>query len=196
MTRRDTIRAALATVSGQHLVFLDQLAAAGEHSGHSSAPPEPDRWRNYKPQFFSPVEFEMIRAYTEILIPADDQPGAREAHVAEYIDFAVNAAAAHAPEMQTEWRRAMAWLMAHRFHGLMPAERLELVERMSAPERDKSARRDGYPIYQLIKAATVFAFYTSRAGLIDTLGYQGLAYLTEFPACNHPEHQKLNGESS
>jgi hypothetical protein len=35
---------------------------------------------------------------------------------------------------------------------------------------------------------TVRAFYTSRVGLIDVLEYQGIAYLTEFPACTHPEH--------
>jgi hypothetical protein len=29
---------------------------------------------------------------------------------------------------------------------------------------------------------TVRAFYTSRIGLIDVLEYQGLAYLSEFPA--------------
>jgi hypothetical protein len=189
MTRRDTIRTALAAASSQPFVLLEHLSAADEHAGHSAAPPEPDRWRNYKPQFFTPVEFEMLQHYTEILIPADDEPGAREAHVSEYIDFAVHAAAAHAPEMQTEWKRAIEWLAKRNFDKMTSAERLALVEGMAAPDHDKSAPRDGYPTYQLIKSMTVFAFYTSRVGMIDNLNYKGLAYLTEFPACTHPEHR-------
>ncbi|MGH9666049.1 MAG: gluconate 2-dehydrogenase subunit 3 family protein [Bryobacteraceae bacterium] len=189
MTRRDTIRAALAAASSQPCVLLEQLSAADKHAGHSTAPPEPDRWRNYKPQFFTLTEFEMLQHYAEILIPADDQPGARDAHVAEYIDFVVHAAAAHAPEMQTGWKQAVAWLASRNFDKSTPAERLALVENMSAPDHDKTASRDGYPTYLLIKNMTVFAFYTSRVGLIDNLNYKGLAYLTEFPACTHPEHQ-------
>jgi hypothetical protein len=28
-------------------------------------------------------------------------------------------------------------------------------------------------------------------GLIDVLEYKGLAYLSEFPACTHREHQRV-----
>jgi hypothetical protein len=35
----------------------------------------------------------------------------------------------------------------------------------------------------------VEGFYTSRVGLVDVLGYKGLAFLSEFPGCTHPEHQ-------
>lgn len=190
MTRRDTIRAALAAASGEPLVLLEQLSAAEHHAVHSEAPPEPDRWRDYKPQFFTAAELEMLRQYTEILIPTDESPGASEAHVAEYIDFIVYSASAHAPEMQAEWKKAVTWLAGRNFDQITPAERLALVESMSAPERDKTASHDGFPTYRLIKNMTVFAFYTSRAGLIDNLEYKGLAYLTEFPACAHPEHMR------
>ncbi|MEO7144341.1 MAG: gluconate 2-dehydrogenase subunit 3 family protein, partial [Bryobacteraceae bacterium] len=192
MTRRDTFRAAaLAAASGPQLIFLQKISAAESHHEHSAAPPEPDRWSNYKPQFFSTEEFETLEGYTEILIPTDDQPGAREAHAAHYIDFTVHAAAANAPEMQTEWRSAMAWLREHKFHDATAGERLAMVERMAAPEHDAAAARDGFPVYKLIKGMAVFAFYTSREGLIGNLGYKGLAYLTEVPACNHPEHHTV-----
>ncbi len=141
--------------------------------------------------FFSPEEFSMLQAYTEILIPSDETPGARDAHVAHYVDFVVSAAAEFAPQMQRQWREAVAWLGVQRFGDLTAPEKLALMERMAAPERDRSAHHDGYPVYSLIKQMTVFAFYTSRAGLVDNLEYQGLAYLTEFPACNHAEHKVL-----
>jgi hypothetical protein len=46
-------------------------------------------------------------------------------------------------------------------------------------------------VYRLIKEMAVHAFYTSRVGLVDVLEYKGLAYLTEFPGCNHPEHHTV-----
>jgi hypothetical protein len=41
----------------------------------------------YKPSFFSPPQFEMAEHLAEMIIPADDKPGAKAAGVAEFIDF-------------------------------------------------------------------------------------------------------------
>ncbi len=181
----------LAAAGGQEFL-ADWLRAAEEHNhGKSAAPPEPDRWTNYEPAFFSPAEFAMVQSYSEILIPTDATPGAREAHVAHYIDFAVNAAAEHAPEMRNEWRTAMTWLAGQKFGELSAEDQLALVKQMAAPERDRTVKHPGYPTYRLIKQMTVFAFYTSRAGLVGDLRYRGNAFLTEFPACNHPEHRRV-----
>ena len=133
----------------------------------------------------------MLDAFSAILIPTDDTPGAREAHVAHFIDFVIDAAAEHAPEMQIEWRRAMDWLRSHDFASLPADRQLTLVIRMSEPETDRTKKHDGFPVYRLIKDMTVRAYYTSRAGLVDALEYKGNAYLTAFPACTHPEHRKV-----
>jgi hypothetical protein len=172
MTRRDlgSIVARAALAAGGQEFFGAWLEAA---PGHSHAPPEPDRWTNYNPKFFALEEFRILDAFTAILIPTDETPGAREAHIAPFIDFVVNSAAEYAPEMQTEWRQAMSWLRAQNFANI------EQID------------RDNSPSYRLIKEMTVRAFYTSRAGLIDDLEYKGNAYLTEFPACTHPEHKKV-----
>lgn len=197
LTRRDAgwiLARAFAGIAGQQF-FTEWLGAAQSAKGHehqasSSAPPEPDRWSAYKPSFFSPVQFQTLDAFTAILIPTDDTPGAREAHVAPFIDFVVNAAAEYAPEMQLEWRNAMAWLEKNNFATLAAAEQLSLVREIAAPEFDKWKAHDGFKTYRLIKDMTVRAFYTSRIGLIDVLEYKGNAYLTQFPGCTHSEHQK------
>ena len=62
---------------------------------------------------------------------------------------------------------------------------------MSRPERERGASHPGYVAYRLIKQQNTFAFYTSRAGLIEALDYRGNSYNLEFPACTHPEHQKV-----
>jgi hypothetical protein len=43
----------------------------------------------YQPQFFTANEYATIERLTELIIPNDGQPGAREAGVAEFIDFMV-----------------------------------------------------------------------------------------------------------
>src|SRR5262249_30245497 len=42
---------------------------------------------SYKPLLFSTEQFRFVERLTEIIIPADDSPGAKEAGVAEFIDF-------------------------------------------------------------------------------------------------------------
>jgi len=192
MTRRDAnwlIMQAAATASAA--TFLAPWLAANHAHRHSSAPADPHDWSSYRAKFFSQEEFQWLDSFTAILIPTDDTPGAREAHVTAFIDFVVNSAAEFAPEVQERWRDAMRWLHSSKFGSLSPQEQVALVTAAGAPEIDHSLTHPGFAAFQLIKEMTVRAFYTSRIGLVDVLQYQGLAYLTEFPACTHPEHHRV-----
>ena len=111
--------------------------------------------------------------------------------MAAFIDFVVNAALEFAPEVQGQWRDAMNWLRSVAFASASAEQQRTLVTAAGAAEFDRSATHPGFATYQLIKDMTVRAFYTSRLGLVDVLQYQGIAYLTEFPACTHPEHQRV-----
>ena len=62
---------------------------------------------------------------------------------------------------------------------------------MSKPESDHTVSHPGYDAYRLIKQQNTFAFYTSRAGLIEALDYKGNTANATFPACKHPEHQVI-----
>jgi hypothetical protein len=170
----------------------DPLGMAGMH--HTRPPAEPAT--PYLPQFFKPEEFQTVEILTELIIPTDDKPGAREAQVANYIDFVAFSAAEHKPELQKEWTSGLALIdqMSKEKHGrafreISAADRERLLTEMSLPEHDPKASHPGFPFYKLVKEMTVEAFYTSRVGLIDVLEYQGLTFLSEFPGCTHPEHQ-------
>ena len=195
MTRRSlldlTLRAA--ALPSYAAFFSHWLSAAHPHAnaGARNAPPEPPVLRDYKPRFFAPDDFEALQALTEILIPTDDTPGAREAHCAQFIDFVLNASTEYAPETQKQWRRAMDTLSEAGFHSADSTGRAAIVEAISRPERDPSARHPAFAAYRLIKRENAFAFYTSRVGLIDCLDYRGNSYNAEFPACNHPEHHAV-----
>lgn len=177
VTRRDllTLAARAAVLPG-----AAEFVAAWSHPG-MSAPPEPPLLGNYQPKFFDAEDFAALQAFAEILIPADDTPGAREAHCAHYIDFLLHAADP-VPALQSQWRNAMKTLRQMGFHGAGAPRREQLVEAMSKTED---------PVYRLIKELNTFAFYTSRAGIIETLDYRGNTFNAAFPGCRHPEHHKV-----
>ena len=147
-------------------------------------------------QFFKPDEFRTVEILTEMIIPTDDQPGAKEARVADYIDFVVYSAAEFEPSLQKQWNAGLGVLdelsrkkYGKSFSDITPSQREELLTEMSVPERDPKARHPGFPFYRLLKGMTLEAFFTSKVGLIDFLEYKGLTFLTDFPGCTHPEHQ-------
>ena len=193
-TRRDLVDLAIraAALPGAAEFFSAWLRAAQDHQHESSAaaPPESPLLRDYQPKFFASVDFEALQAYTEILIPKDDTPGAREARCAHYIDFLMQASEP-VPQTQKAWRDAMATLKQLGFHAADATGRAALVEAMSKPERDPAATHPGYQVYRLIKQQNTFAFYTSRAGMIEALEYKGNSFNTSFPACTHPEHHTV-----
>lgn len=195
MTRRTlldlAIRAAATPAGIEFLAVWSRAAAQNHHSNESTAPPESKAMRDYQPRFFSPDDFEALQSFTEILIPTDDTPGAREAYCAHYIDFLLQAFTGYEPATQELWRRAIAALRMAGFHTADQNGRQMIVEAISKPERDSSAEHPAYFAYRLIKRENAFAFYTAREGMIEALDYKGNSYNASFPACNHPEHHVI-----
>jgi hypothetical protein len=189
VSRRDlleiALRAAALPGAAEFLSAWLQSGRAGLHAA-SQAPPQPPLLRAYKPRFFAADDFEALQSFTEILIPTDDTPGAREAQCAHYIDFVLQAAE---PGMQKQWSGAMAALRSAGFHAANPPQREAMITEMARPESDRTGSHPLYSVYRLIKQQNTFAFYTSRAGIIDALDYRGNTFNAVFPACDHPEHQ-------
>jgi hypothetical protein len=194
VTRRELLQLVTGALAlpGASEFFGTWLGAAQAPPHHAGwQPPEPPLLRDYQPSFFSAEDFAALQAFTEILIPTDDTPGAREAHCAHFIDFVLSASSEHAPAAQQQWRSAMRALKDAGFHAADAPSRLVLVEAIAKPERDRTASHPAYFAYRLIKQQTAFAFYTSRAGMIEALDYKGNSYNATFPACDHPEHRTV-----
>ena len=194
MTRRELLRlTACALASSGGAEFFGAWLQAALPPGHlqRAAPPEPSLLRDYQPKFFDAADFAALQAFTEILIPTDDTPGAREAHCAHFIDFVLEASRDVVPDTGRQWRDALRALKESGFHAASSADREALVAAMARPEREHGATHPAYFAYRLIKQQNTFAFYTSRAGLIEALDYQGNTYNATFPACDHPEHRTL-----
>ena len=152
--------------------------------------------KSYSLKFFKQDQFRTVEALTATIIPTDETPGAKEARVAEYIDFVVFSAAEFQPSLQKDWIAGLALLDKHSqkefgrvFREASDEQRNKLLTEMSAPERDDSIHHEGFAFFLLAKEMTVEGFYTSKIGLIDVLDYKGMNYNESFEGCTHPEHQ-------
>jgi hypothetical protein len=165
-------------------------------SGMHHQDAEPESAAAYTPQFFSAEEFETVEILTALIIPTDDTPGAKEAEVANYIDFVVFSAAEFEPGLQKEWMDGLKFVESESrrqfgksFQAATEAERTKLLTEMSAAEHDAKSRHESSGFFSTVKDMTVEGFYTSKIGLIDVLDFQGMNYMADFPGCTHPEHQ-------
>jgi gluconate 2-dehydrogenase gamma chain len=167
----------------------------GRREGPASPPaPAP---ASYKPQFFTAGEYETISRLSELIIPTDRTPGAREAGVSEFIDFIVS----RDPSLQYRFRYGIKWIDAHarylygrRFNELKAEEQTEILTHLAYKDRYRTGEEDGREFFKLIREYTVVGFYTSRTGM-EELNYPGLRqYWREVPGCTHlddPEHKRL-----
>ena len=150
----------------------------------------------YSPRFFSTDEFAIIERLTELIIPSDDSPGAREAGVAEFVDFMVSSD----PSIQYKMRYGLTWLDAHArqqyggpFGDLSPAIQAALLQTLAYKEKYRPGTEEGRDFFDRVREYTVMGFYTSRIGL-EALDYPGLKIYTDVPECPHPgnpEHKNL-----
>ena len=64
--------------------------------------------------------------------------------------------------------------------------RIAIYLRQSAGNAPES---DAGRFFRLLKDLTIDGYYSSRAGLVEELGWHGNTFLSEFKGCTHPEHQ-------
>ena len=168
--------------------------AYADQSTPDAAAPAHVKPQTYTPRFFSPAQYKTVDRLTDLIIPADDTPGAHEAGVAEFIDFM----AASDPQLHEPFQTGLAWLdaaaqSAHSaaFLQLPEARQIALLQSAATAAGNTPGRK----FFVLIRDHTVMGFYTSKIGL-EALDYPGLKMYSHSPECPHhgnPEHKNLPG---
>ena len=206
----------LASVAGTFPGFR-QWAFACSHAAPDAGLAQAAK-SSYKPLFFSPKQFKLVEHLAEMIIPADDTPGAREAGVAEFIDFMVanrvpvngsdemsqNTALGSA--VQGHFLAGLSWMNAHsksefehEFLDCSAEQQNSLLQEIAYKETYKPATETGREFFQLMRDYTVVGYYTTKIGL-ESLGYPGLRTAwPKAPGCAHPddpEHAHLQESSS
>lgn len=155
--------------------------------------PQPDP--NWKPLFFDSHQNETLIVLTDLIIPATDTPGAKEALVNRVIDLFIND---EDPGAQRQFLEGLAWIDGRslELHGkpfiaLSAPQQTALLEPLANPQNSDARDQAGVRFFEDVKDWTLFGYYTSQIGLEQELQYGGSQYHDSFPgACTHPEHQK------
>ena len=163
----------------------------------------------YKPLFFSSEHYQMVEHLAEMIIPEDETPGARQAGVAEFIDFMVanrvpvtesrdvrrtDDAIEMGNEAQAAFLLGIDWMNAHcqgefgrAFMECTPEQQNNLLEDLAYKERFKPTTEVGRQFFRMIRDYTVVGYYTTKTGL-ESLGYPGLrTSWPKMPGCSHPD---------
>jgi gluconate 2-dehydrogenase gamma chain len=154
----------------------------------------------YQPQFFAPDQYRTVEVLADLILPVTHtsghkkQPGAKEAGVAEFIDFMVFSDVA----LQALFRDGLVWLdqvstPASSFQKLTPAEQTAVLTRLAYKAKYRDDEKPGQQFFRLVRKYTVTGFYTTRIGL-QALDFPGLTFYGTSPGCTHegnPEHAGL-----
>ena len=181
-----------AAAAAQFPGFSKWTFACG-HIGNATLQIKP---AEYHPQFFTPAEYASVERLTEIIIPTDTTPGAKEAGVAEFIDFMV----ASDPDAQYGFRTGLTWLDAFsdettgkRFMELSLEQQTSLLEPLGFKDKARAGQEAGQQFFSMMREYTVKGFYTTEVGFKE-LDNPALKFYAESPECPHqgdPEHKHL-----
>jgi len=187
-----------AAAAAAHFPGFSKWGFACGHIGNAALQIKP---AVYRPQFFTAAEYAMVERLVEIIIPSDGTPGAKEAGVAEFIDFMV----ANDPDEQYRFRTGLTWLHAHseetagkKFVDLAPEQQTSLLEPLGFKDKSRPGQEAGRRFFSMIREYTVTGFYTSEIGFKE-LDNPALKFYAESPECPHkddPEHQHLSQMTS
>jgi gluconate 2-dehydrogenase gamma chain len=216
--RREILRfVGIASVAGAFPGFSRWAFACGQ-SGHvhESGIAAAGSQADYKLLFFSAEQFRMVERLVEMIIPADEGPGAKEAGVAEFIDFmlanrvTVSArwdvkctqdAIEMGVEAQNKFVAGLGWVNAlsksefgREFMECSEAEQKSLLEELAYKAKFKAGTESGRGFFLFLRDYTVVGYYTTKIGL-ESIGYPGLRPVwPAMPGCAHPddpEHVQL-----
>jgi gluconate 2-dehydrogenase gamma chain len=172
LTRRDVLqRLALAIAAAGAIDALDAReahAAAGQAAAAAGG--------KYAPKALSAHEFATLERLTDLIVPADDKPGALQAEVAPWIDMLLDANA----ELKAKYATGLAWLDtaiaadgangtggAKDFVSATPAQQTALLDVIAYRRNRTPENGAGIDFFVLARRMTCDGFYTSNVGMRD-----------------------------
>jgi gluconate 2-dehydrogenase gamma chain len=219
MARREILRyIGIAAVASSFPGFSQWVFACPQDHPQSSSHVSAG---SYKPLFFSPQQYQILEHLAEMIIPEDDSPGAKQAGVAEFIEFMVanrvpvstsrdirstDDAIAAGDEAQNRFLAGLDWMNARshsefkrEFMDCTPEQQNSLVEELAYKAKFKPTTESGRAFFQMMRDYTVVGYYTTKIGL-QSIGYPGLRTVwPTMPGCPHPddpEHARLREPAS
>ncbi len=202
MKRRELFRRAiLGTVGAAVTSTLPSEAAAHLHFAREF-PPNQDASAelarsDWKPVFLDQHQNDTLILLSDLILPATDTPGAKEALVNRFIDQLL---AAETREIQRQFLDSLAYIDGEcmkRYNAAfihLPAEtQLEFLKLLSYPHTlvtwgENRSEFAGHAHFLNLKSWITRAYYSSDIGMRE-LGWDGSPFHGEFEGCTHPPGQ-------
>jgi hypothetical protein len=151
----------------------------------------------WKPLFLDEHQNETLIVLSDLMIPATDTPGAKEALVNRFIDLVL---AAETPETQRAFLNSLGSLDGESmrrfkaaFRYLSREEQDDLLHGLAYPRTgsgwagDTNAVPDpGHAHFEVLKQRIMMAYYSSQIGERE-LGWDGAFAHGSYEGCDHPE---------
>jgi len=152
---------------------------------------------NWKPLFLDDHQNETLIVLSDLILPATDTPGAKEALVNRYIDLVL---AAEKPETQRAFLNSLGYIDGESmrryktaFRYLLREEQDELLHAIAYTRTgsgwagDTTAPPDaGHGHFEHLKQRISMAYYSSQIGAKE-LGWDGAFAHGPYKGCEHPE---------
>jgi hypothetical protein len=191
--RRDLLlRAGGATAAAGLSLSTAAFTAAHEHVAKQKAAAAAGG-RPAAPRFFDAREWAVVRALSDLVIPADERSGsATDALVPEFVDHVLTDPLSDPCErekLQTQVRGGLAWLdrecaarFGRGFVDCAEGERKSVLDSIAWPERVGPGLEAGAAFFSLFRDLVASGYWTSRMGTED-LKYVGNTYVAEWQGC-------------
>ena len=150
----------------------------------------------WKPLFLDEHQNETLIILSDLIIPATDTPGAKEALVNRYIDLVL---AAETHDTQREFLNSLAYLDSESirryktaFRYLARDDQDDLLHSLAYPRAnsnwtgESTGAGPGHTHFETLKERIATAYYSSQIGARE-LGWDGAFAHGPYEGCKHPE---------
>jgi len=147
---------------------------------------------DYKLQFFTSAENDLLDQVMDLIIPADDHSGgAHAANVSLFADRIVSTGSdianadlfvdqtVSSEAQKSEWRKGLQLFKEESAKSSIA----EVLARASAGEAQPQTDLERFFI--TLKQMTLVGYYSSEVGIHQDLEYQGNTFVYDFPECTH-----------
>jgi gluconate 2-dehydrogenase gamma chain len=186
ISRRDVLKS-LAMGAAATSVLRTIPAQAAEYAHHMVAA-EKAATKAYAPKFFVAHQYKTLQTLCQTIIPGDaESGGAIEAGAPEFIDLLTS----ENTEYQVTLGGGLMWLdstcsdrYGKAYLDCTPQQQKEILDQIAYRNNAMADARlsQGVEFFSFLRNMTSDGFFTSEIG-IKYLGYQGSAFLMEFPGC-------------
>lgn len=166
VTRRDVLQRLAAAI-----VAATTIDALDAHEAHAAAQQAATAaGGRYQPKALSPHEFATLERLTDLIIPADDKPGALQAEVAAWIDTLLDVNAELKTKYVTGLTRLDSTIVnagAKDFVSATPEQQTALLDVIAFRRNRTPENGILVDFFVLARRMTCDGFYTSTVGMRD-----------------------------